>query len=35
MRETIYSLEFDPPEGGGELSVRYPFRFSQAPDPEE
>ncbi len=28
MRETIYTLEFDPPEGGGRVIVSYPFNFS-------
>jgi ferric-dicitrate binding protein FerR (iron transport regulator) len=27
IRETIYSLEFPRPEGGGQVKVRYPFVF--------
>lgn len=28
MEQTIYSLEFPPPEGGGRVNVTYPFRFA-------
>lgn len=28
VTETILSLEFEPPEGGGEVTVRYPFHFA-------
>ncbi len=34
IQETMYGLEFEPPEGGGRVSVRYPFEFRLAP-PEE
>jgi len=27
VRETVYTLEFPPPEGGGVVKVRYPLRF--------
>jgi hypothetical protein len=27
MRETLYTLEIDPPEEGGDVSVVYPFDF--------
>lgn len=33
MQETILSLEFEPPEGGGQVKVHYPFAF--ASDPEQ
>lgn len=32
MRETLYSIEFEPPPNGGKVLVRYPFLF--APDGE-
>lgn len=35
LRETLYTLELPAPEEGGRIMVRYPFRFSQAPDEEE
>lgn len=35
MKETILSLEFDKPEGGGRVKVRYPFKFKSAPPAEE
>ena len=28
VRETLYTLELDPPENGGRVTVRYPFNFS-------
>ena len=28
VRETVYTLELDPPENGGRVTVRYPFNFS-------
>jgi hypothetical protein len=28
VRETMYALEIDPPTGGGEVRVRYPFLFT-------
>jgi hypothetical protein len=34
VRETVYTLEFEPPEGGGEVIVTYPFRFSQRREEE-
>jgi RNA polymerase sigma-70 factor (ECF subfamily) len=27
VTETIYSIEFEPPEGGGQMTVSYPFVF--------
>ena len=35
LRETLYTLELPAPEEGGRIMVRYPFRFSQAPDEDE
>lgn len=36
IRETVYTLELPAPEGGGQVTVRYPFQFSSAPDsPQE
>lgn len=32
IQETMYGLEFEAPEGGGRVSVRYPFEFRLAPD---
>jgi hypothetical protein len=32
MRETVYSLQFDPPEGGGRVDVTYPFIFRTSGD---
>jgi hypothetical protein len=32
MRETILSLEFPAPEGGGVVNVSYPFIFNTEPD---
>jgi hypothetical protein len=32
MRETVYSLQFDPPEGGGRVDVTYPFIFRTSDD---
>lgn len=29
IRETIYSVEFPPPEAGGQVHVTYPFRFAR------
>lgn len=28
LEQTIYSLQFPPPEGGGKVQVTYPFRFA-------
>jgi hypothetical protein len=28
VRETMLSLEFEPPEAGGKVVIRYPFEFS-------
>ena len=28
MRETIYSLQFDAPQNGGIINIKYPFKFS-------
>jgi hypothetical protein len=28
----MYMAEFTAPEEGGQVTVRYPFRFAQAPD---
>ena len=35
VRETIYALELDPPEDGGKVTVRYPFKFSTAEKSED
>ena len=35
VRETVYTLEFPPPEGGGVVKVRYPLRFRPAEEEEE
>ncbi len=35
IQETMYALEFKPPEGGGRVVVRYPFEFFLADSPEE
>jgi hypothetical protein len=32
LRETVLSLEFPAPEGGGEVTVTYPLRFSRGDD---
>ncbi len=32
IRETMYALEFDPPEDGGRVEVRYPFKFRSEPE---
>lgn len=29
IRDTLFDLEIDPPEDGGEVGVRYPFDFSE------
>ncbi len=30
VRETMYALQMEAPEGGGQINVTYPFRFSLA-----
>ncbi|MBK8719973.1 MAG: AgmX/PglI C-terminal domain-containing protein [Deltaproteobacteria bacterium] len=32
MRESMMSLSFEPPEGGGSVSVTYPFVFASTPE---
>jgi hypothetical protein len=32
LRETLLSLEFPPPDGGGTVRVTYPFRFEPGAD---
>lgn len=32
MRESMLSVTFDPPQGGGQVQVTYPFVFSTDPD---
>ncbi len=32
ITETLYTLEIDPPENGGEVSVKYPFNFKDEED---
>lgn len=32
VRETLYTLEIDPPANGGEVKVVYPFEFGEKPD---
>lgn len=34
FRGVVGRLRFPPPEGGGEVTVRYPFVLSSAPEPE-
>ncbi|MCP4449293.1 MAG: hypothetical protein GY811_28765 [Myxococcales bacterium] len=34
IQETMYALEFEPPQGGGRVVVRYPFEL-RAATPEE
>ena len=34
MRESMYTVTFDPPEGYGRVSVTYPFVFAQEPPAE-
>jgi cobalamin biosynthesis protein CbiG len=35
IRETLFTLEIDPPEEGGVVAVRYPFDFSHPEGAEE
>jgi hypothetical protein len=35
VRETLYTLEIDPPANGGEVKVVYPFEFGEKPDPSQ
>jgi len=31
VRETMYAIRLDAPEGGGQVVVNYPFRFASSP----
>ncbi|MFH1807741.1 MAG: AgmX/PglI C-terminal domain-containing protein [Pseudomonadota bacterium] len=33
VRETMYALRLKAPEGGGKVTVHYPFRFQSRPEP--
>ena len=35
IQETMYGLELEPPDGGGQVVVRYPFAFNLVRDDEE
>lgn len=35
VRETVMSIEFEPPEGGGVVEVTYPFNFASTAQPEQ
>ena len=32
VSETMYAVELDAPEGGGTVTIRYPFQFQSAPE---
>jgi len=35
VRQTIYTVELEPPEGGGRVDVRYPFIFRRGDERDE